>query len=246
MKNLTLYPVALLGILCFVSCKKDNSPNASSTRPRTYTESLTSSTLGNSSTTFNLTWDSENRLVGIVSTPAPPELKFVYKYSTSSFTLDLYEFNTLGIHEMVWLNAIPYIDSTFQYNNTNDTSTEKYIYNASKQLVQINRYNYSTSFGSSLDNTTHYTYDNNGNIASETDDNNGTTTYDYYTDLLTPFSLDLAYIPFSKNLPKTVTNNAGGTIISATHTYTFDSNKRLVTDKAVTSDGDILTKTYGY
>jgi hypothetical protein len=246
MKNLTLTPVALIAILSFFSCKKDNSPNASSTRPKTYTESLTSSSLGNSVTTFDLTWDANNRLVSLASTPTPPELKFVYKYSTSSFTLDLYEFSALSIHEIFWLNAIPFVDSTFQYNDTNDTTTEKYFYNASRQLVQRNEYSYSTVSGAVLFNTTHYTYDSNGNVITEADDNNGTTTYDYYTNLLTPFSLDIAYIPVTKNLPKTATNNSGGTIVSATHTYTFDSNNRLVTDKAVASTGDILIKTYTY
>jgi len=245
MKNLALFPVALVGILFLFSCKKDSATNASSLRPKTYTENITSSFLGNSITIYDLTWDNNNRLVSLVSTPAPPALKFVYQYSTSSFTLDLYNSNALAIHEIVWLNSIPYIDSTFQFNNTQDTSTEKYTYNSSKQLVQINEYSYSKLSGATLDNVTNYTYDNNGNAITVTDDN-GTTTYDYYTNLPTPFSLDLAYIPITRNLPKTVSLNSGGTIVSATHTYTFDSNNRLTTDKAVASNGDIIVKTYTY
>jgi hypothetical protein len=201
--------------------------------------------MGNSVTTFDLTWDNNNRLISMVSTPAPPVLKIVYQYSTSSFTLDLFNSNTLSIHEIVWLNAIPFIDSTFQYNNTHDTTTEKYIYNSNKQLVQKNEYSFSTVSGSTLNNTTNDTYDNNGNVITETDDF-GTTTFDYYPSLLNPFSIDMPYLPATKNLQKTVSNNSGGTIISATHTYTFDSNNRLTTDKAVGSNGDIIIKSYTY
>ncbi|MDR3716067.1 MAG: hypothetical protein P4L51_24955 [Puia sp.] len=245
MKNLTLALAAVLGILFFFSCKKDNSANASSVRPKTYTENVTSSITGNSVTTFDLTYDNNNRLISVVSTPAPPALKTVYQYGTGSFTLDLYNSDALSIHEIVWLNAIPYIDSTFQYNDTQDTSTEKYIYNAGKQLVQKNEYTYSAATGGTLDNTTTYTYDNNGNVITETDDFS-TTTYDYYPDLLTSFSLDMAYLPAPRNLPKTVTINTGGTTESATHTYTFDNNHRLVTDKIVASNGDIIIKSYTY
>ena len=181
----------------------------------------------------------------MVSIPAPPALKIVYQYSTSSFTLDLFNSNALSIHEIVWLNAIPFIDSTFQYNNTNDTTTEKYIYNSSKQLVQKNEYSFSTVSGATLNNTTNDTYDNNGNVITETDDF-GTTTFDYYSSLLNPFSLDIPYLRATKNLQKTVSNNSGGAIISVTHTYTFDSNNRLTTDKAVGSNGDIIIKSYTY
>lgn len=245
MKNLALSLLSLTGILFFISCKKDNSTNASSTRPKTYTENITSSFLGNSVTTYDLTWDNSNRLLSLVSTPAPPALKFVYQYSTGSFTLDLYNSNVLSIHEIFWLNSIPFIDSTLQYNNTNDTTTEGYIYNASKQLVQKNEYSYSSVSGTTLNNTTNYTYDNNGNVITETDDF-GTTTYDYYPNLLTSFSLNMTYLPVTKNLPNTVTNNSGGTAVSVTHTYTFDSNNRLTTDKAVGSNGDVIIKSYTY
>jgi len=245
MKNLALFSVVLAGILIFFSCKKDNSANASSTRPKTYTENVTSSILGNSTTVFDLTWDKNNRLLSVVSTPAPPALKFVYQYSASSFTLDLYNSNALSIHEIVWLNAIPFIDSTFQYNDTHDTTTEKYIYNASKQLVQSKEYSYSSVSGVTLNNTTHYTYDNNGNVITQTDDS-GTTTFDYYSNLLTSFTVNMSYLPVTKNLPKTVTYNSGGITESAIHTYTFDGNNRLTTDKAVASNGDIIIKTYAY
>jgi YD repeat-containing protein len=245
MKNLTLSPVALVGIWFLFSCKKDNSPAASSVRPKTYTENITSSIVGNSITTYDLSYDNNNRLLSIVSTPAPPLLKFVYQYGTGSFTLDLFNSNTLSIHEIAWLNSIPFIDSTFQYNDTNDSSTEKYLYNAGKQLVQKNEYSYSKASGGTLINTTNYTYDNNGNVITETDDFSAIT-YDYYSNLLTPFSLDMAYLPITKNLPKTVTINSGGIIESATHAYKFDGNNRLVADTAAGTNGDIIIKTYTY
>jgi len=238
---------AFIGIFLFVSCKKDNSAgnNLSSVQPKTYTEDITSTNLGNSVTTYNLTYDANNRVVSLISA-SDPGFKFVYKYnSNNTFTLDLYNNNAVSIHEIFWIGSNSYVDSTFQYNNTNDTMTEKYIYNSGKQIIQQKQYDYSSSLGSTLTNTTNYTYDNNGNAISQTDDN-GTTTTDYYTDMPNPITLGLIYLPTTKYLPKTVTYTSGGITESGTHTYTFDSNKRLSTDKTVLTTGDIFIKTYTY
>jgi hypothetical protein len=245
MKKFALSSAALAGILSLFSCKKDNSANTSSTRPKTYTENVTSSISGNSIITADLTWDNKSRLVSVVTRPEPPAFKFLYNYGANSFTFDEYNSNVLTIHEMVWLNAIPYIDSTFQFNDTHDSSTEKYIYNAEKQLVQKNEYNYSATSGATLYNTTNYSYDSNGNLVTETDYFT-TTTYDYYSNLLTPFSTDMAYLPLTRNLPKTFTTNQGGISVSATHTYGFDSKNRLVADSVVATNGDVIIKSYTY
>jgi YD repeat-containing protein len=246
MKFSHLVLATFVGVLSFTSCKKDNSSNNSSSgQPKTYTEDITSTYLGNSVTTYNLSYDGNGRIVSFISA-SDPGFKFLYQYnSNNTFTMDLYNSNVVTIHEISFIGPNSYVDSTFQYNNTNDTMTEKIIYNSDKQVIQQREYDYSSVYGSTLTNTTNYTYDNNGNAITQTD-NNGTTTTDYYTDLLNTITLGSIYLPTPKNLPKTVTYTSGGTTESGTHTYTFDSNNRLSTDKTVLTTGDIVLKTYTY
>jgi hypothetical protein len=245
-----IIPLALAGfavLYAFSSCTKDNSASGTvaTDLPKTYTEDLTSPANGHEVETYNLTFDGDKRLTSMIST-TPNLLKFIYTYnSDKSFTLDLYESGQLTIHSLYWINAIGFVDSNFQYNNTQDTSTEKYIYNASKQLVQNKQYEYSTASGSVLWSLAQFTYDANGNMVTETE--NGTTTsIEYYPDLEVSFTLDGAYFPHSKNLPKTETVNSGGSIVTINHTYTFDSQNRLTSEKLVADDGEIAIKTYGY
>ena len=96
----------------------------------------------------------------MVSNPAPPVLKFQFAYATDdTYSMDLYTYGALSIFdEKYWVNSASLMDSTFQYNDTQDTSTEKYIYNADKQLAQLKEYDYSNAV-SVLANTTSYTYE---------------------------------------------------------------------------------------
>ena len=241
MKNIILFP-ALLGIFILVSCKKDNNtPNTnSSALPKTYTEDVRSSVIGNSVTTYNLTYDANNRLTSLVSTPAPPVLKFQYTYaSDNTYTLDLYDNGNLNIHEKIWVNSASLMDSTFQYNDTQDTSTEKYIYNQNNELIQIKGYDYSSSV-SVLSNTTTYTYDNNGNAITESDDLGKFVTYDYYTDLPNNLNVGMLYTSPSKNLIKTATAQSGGNQVTATHFYSFDGSNRLIKDSISTTGTDLI------
>jgi len=248
MKNTLLLP-AITGIFFLFSCKKDNNTpdNQNHSYPKTYTEDVRSSVLGNSVTTYNLTYDANNRLISTISIPAPPTLKFVYTYAANnSFTLDLYNYGVLNIHEIFWLNASSLVDSTFQYNDTNDSSTEKYIYNSSKQLIQLKNYDYDVS-GSALNSTTNYTFDNSGNVTKEDNDLGSTITYVYYTDLLNTLSLGKTFIPQTVNLIKSATTVSGGNSETATHFYTFDSSNRQIKDSIATDVGDLtVIKSYTY
>jgi hypothetical protein len=244
----TLLLSALSVIFFQISCKKDNnSTGQNNSLPKTYTEDIRSSVIGNSVTTYNLVYDANNRQISMTSTPAPPVLKFVYAYVTDkTFTLDMYTYGTLSIHENFWINTASLIDSTFQYNDTQDTSTEKYIYDTNKQLIQKKEYDYSSSV-SSLYNTTSYTYDNLGNPITETDDQGKSITNDYYTDLPNTLTMGMLYTPQSKNLVKTSTLNSGGSTETATHFYTFDSSKRLIKDSVATTGSDLIAiKSYTY
>ncbi len=249
MKNSYLFLASAVLILSFSSCKKDNSTGSSTgpsnALPKTYSENVTSPGSATQSATFNLSYDGNNRLVGIVPVTLPG-VKTLYKYNVDgSFSLDLYDDGTtLSIHENFFLNSDKLVDSTFQYDDSQDTTTEKYFYNSSKQLIAYKEYNYSKQDGSTITNVATYEYDANGNETKATD-YNGVTTYTYTT---YPYSVYGApdYFAHDKNLVSTTSYNSGGSIENVTDTYTFDSSNRLITDTAVSSLGITVVKTYTY
>jgi hypothetical protein len=246
MKKTLLLPT-LLVIFLFTACKKSNdTPAGNGSLPKTDTEDSRSSGF-NSVTTYNLTFDGNNRITSMAAIPDPSIVKFIYKYTgTTSLTMDLYNSNVLGVHEILWLNASSKLDSTFQYNDTNDSSTEKYIYNADKQLIQIKNYNYYYS-GAILDHTTDYSYDNTGSATTESNSDGTSTSYTYFTDLPNTLNLGQLFFPQPKYFIKTATSSSGGSPITATHFYTFDGSNRLVKDSASTTGVDaIVIKSYTY
>jgi hypothetical protein len=248
MKNTYILLAASIAVLSFSSCKKSNtssSSTVSSALPKTYNENVTSSISGNENVTFNLSYDGSNRLVSLAAT-AMPGLKELYKYNADgSFSLDLYDDGTdLSIHENFFLNSNNLVDSTFQYDDSQDTTTEKYYYNSAKQLIAYTEYDYSKQGGSVQTNVTTYNYDTNGNVIKSTDEN-GITTYTYTTYSYSSYGIP-DYFAHDKNLVLTTTNTSGGNNISVTDTYTFDSSNRIVTDKAVANNGDVIIKTYTY
>ncbi len=194
--------------------------------------------------TFNLSYDAGDRLVKMISASSPGD-RFEFQYANGSYILDLYNSNALSIHELILLNSNSLVDSTFQYNDTNDSTTEKYLYNAARQLITLKEYEYSMATGSVLFNTSNYVYDNNGNAIKVTD-NSSATTYEYYTGLVNNLVLTTPYFPVNKNLVKTTIVNSGGTIVTLNHTYTFDSFNRLSTEKIIAGNGEMATRTYTY
>ena len=246
MKNAKLLLAVFACILTFSACKKNDSGSSNSANlPKTYTEDITSSSYGNSVTTYNLSYDGNNRLTSLVQANAPGN-KFVYKYNTNNtYTLDLYYSNVLSIHEIFFINGNSLVDSTYQYDDTQDGTTEKYLYNSAGQLTRLSEYDYTKTGGSVLNNVHTYEYDANGNQTKDMDYFD-TQTFTYYTDLENSLSIGQTYFPKGKYLIKTLTLDSGGSIVTVNYTYTFDSQHRLVTDKEVSSDGDIVIKTYTY
>jgi hypothetical protein len=220
-------------------------PTNGAHKVKTYTEDVTYGGGQHVKETFNLTYDNNDRLLSLISTTVLGN-KLVYQYNTdNTYTMDIYVANVLSIHELFYLNTIPLVDSIVQYDAVGkDTTTEKYIYNSSKQLVTLKEYRYSKTTGATLLAQTNSTYDNSGNLIKEAS-TGYTATYDYYPDLVNNFSVGLIYYYQSKNLVKTTTENSGSTV-TINHTYTFDSSNRLLSEKEVFSDGNVTIKSYTY
>jgi hypothetical protein len=252
MKVINTFFISLFVIAFFSSCQKQvdwgdiTAPATPSGNVKTYTEDVTISGGGRVVTTFNLEYDAGNRLVSMTSASNPGD-KFLFQHRSNSYTLDIYNANLLAVHQVAFLNSFSLVDSTFQYNDTQDTMTEKYLYNSAKHLVKMKQYDFKKSTGAILYNTHDYLYDNNGNQISDKD-SSSTTTYEY-TDLKNDFVLGPNYFYKTKNLVKTTKYTSGGSTETLNHTYAFDSNKRLTTE-TINGSGNgtsyVVIKTYTY
>jgi hypothetical protein len=244
-KHLTFFA---LTVFVLVSCKKNSGTNAAenANKLKTYIEN---DTVGGTiqSDTFAVSYDNDNRLTGLVS----PNLKEIYAYQSKSYTLDLYVNGVLNVHEMFFINGSSLVDSTIQYNNTNDTTTEGYVYNGTT-LTALLTYDYINNIAS-IDSRDDYTYDNNGNLLKDVQsDGYGNVSlvyaYTYTTDPITARIKPTYYPLQAKYLPATLTltdgfGNPQGTI---TYTYVLDSSSRLTKETDAADNGDVSTKTYIY
>lgn len=237
-------------IIMFSSCQKDTGgdPPTTTDKVKSYTEDITSGSIGNSVTTYNLSYDGSDRITSIISASNPGD-KFLFSYnSATNYSMDIYSSNTRVIHEDFFLNSSSYPDSTFQYNNTGDTATEKSVYNGSNQLIKLYEYDYSKISGSDLWNTTTYTYDTGGNLVKSEDTDGEINTYEYYPDLvyITPVIAPYSHPKKQNLLKRHVLQSNGFMVGSVNYTYTFDNKNRISTEKGVVSDGSIVLKTYTY
>lgn len=247
MKNHIIQFTLIAFVILFSSCgKKDNpEPNNNVSKVKTYTEEISSPSYS-SSVTLNLAYDADNRIIDIASA-ASPEDKFLFTYNSSdNYSMDIYSSGIIEIHEEFFLKN-SYLDSTAQYNNSKDTLTEKYFYNASNQLIKKLEYEYYT--GPHLTNTINYTYDAAGNMIKSTDTDHNVDTYEYYSDLVYVLPQIMPFFNSQKkaNLIKTHTLTSNGYLVASTATtYTFDNNNRISTIKEIADDGTISTKTFTY
>lgn len=243
-------PAILFALYSLSSCKKDSSNNAPNNpnKLKMYIEDATNTPL-NEIDTFNITYDGQNRITSLYSST----IKTVYaSNSNNSFTLDLYTYGAFNIHEVAFINSSLLVDSTFQYNNTNDSTTEGYVYSG-KTLLRKTTYDYSKSTGAQIDTQDDYTYDNNGNMIKDIQsdgfgDVNTISTFTYGNQLLN-FSTSPIYFPVqSKNLPATQTQTDGGgnLIATVTYSYVFDSAGRVTKETDAVDNGESVVKTYVY
>jgi hypothetical protein len=244
-KHLTFFALA---VFVLISCKKNSGTNASGTANKLKTYIETDQVNGTTqSDTFAVSYDNDNRITGLVS----PNLKEIYAYQSKSYTLDLYVSGALSIHENFYINGSSLVDSTLQYNNTNDTTTEGYVYNGTV-LTTLFTYNYINNIAS-IDSRDDYTYDNSGNVLKDVQsDGYGNVNLIYaYTYTTYPLNarINPTYYPLqAKFLPATLklTDGFGNSQGSITYTYVFDSSNRLTKETDTDNAGNVSTKTYIY
>src|SRR4030095_13457376 len=99
MKRITLFAAAVSVIIALSSCQKETASNTplptQSIKIKTYTEDVRSSIWGTSVTTYNLSYDGNDRLVSVIQANNPGN-KFLYAYpSSTKYTFDLFLNNIL-------------------------------------------------------------------------------------------------------------------------------------------------------
>ena len=252
MKRNSLLLLSFCTIIMLSSCQKDKQEpgtNTTLSKVKTYTESTTTSGGENIAATYNLNYDANNRITSVTQANVPGN-KFVFSYpSDTKYSMDLFVAGERSIHEDIFLNSNALPDSTFQYDNDEDTTTEKYVYNSKNQLITIKEYNYSTIYGSDIEKVTTYTYDADGNVATITDTDSQTETLEYYPDLVYAmlFTNPLLNSTKAMHLVKTHKVTSNGYLVGSTvNTYTFDSNKRISTITQTLDDGTVGTQTFTY
>ena len=245
MKSKTLTLLSLGIALFLAACQKDKQPDANSNvlKVKNYSEKVVSSDGDSIVANYNLSYDANNRITALSQVEVPGN-KFLFIYeSDSKYSMEIYLKGALSIHEDFFLNSRHSIDSTYQYNDEEDTTSEKYLYNANNQLTTVKEF-----YNSVVDNVTTYTYDNNGNVVKTTDTDNEVETFDYYPDLV--FAM-----PFTNPLQSTtpahliknhkITSN-GYVVANIVSTYTFDSKNRISTITQTLDDGSVAIQTFTY
>ena len=245
MKLKTITLLSFSASLLMTACQKDKAtePIHNGAKVKSYKEKVVTSDGDSTIYTFNLSYDGNNRLTGMNQVEIPGN-KFVFTYpSDSKYTMEIYEMGTLSIHEDFFLNSKHLVDSTYQYDEDEDVTTEKYLYNGSNQLTTLKEYD-----NSDLWNVTTYTYDGNGNVSKTTDTNGQVETFDYYPDLVyTMPAINPLSATGATHLVKThkVTSN-GYLVGNSVSTYTFDSNNRISTITQTLDNGTVTTQTFTY
>lgn len=175
----------------------------------------------------------------------------MYNYvSANKYTFDIFSSNMVTLHEDFYTNGSSFVDSTFQYNDTNDTTGEKYIYNGTNQVTTMKEYDYGNA-ASTLTNTISYTYNTDGDLLTSSGTDSNIDNYEYYKD--SSYVSPLIIGPLNSNsskkfhLVKKYTSISNNSVVgSAMYTYTFDASNRISTEKQSYNDGHIVLKTYTY
>ena len=257
LKMKSILSILFIVIIFASSCQKELSATIpviasidSSNMLKTYTEDYSSSVSVKQSVSFNVFYDGNKQITSLISsTNAGDRILFNYPFATK-YTQDLFISDTLIIHEDFYNNSKSFLDSTYQYSDSKDTSTEKYFYNSNNLITQMKEYQYNNG-SSQLLNTINYTYNSDGDLLTATGTDSNIETYSYYTDsvYLKPLIFGILNANSTKkvHLPKTYSLTSNSIVVTnATYTYTFDVKRRISTETESFSDGSSLTKTYTY
>jgi len=244
-KSKTLTLLSLGMVLLLAACQKDKEPAANSNvlKIKSYSEKVVSSDGDSIVANYNLSYDANNRITALSQVEVPGN-KFLFIYeSDSKYSMEIYLKGALSIHEDFFLNSRHSIDSTYQYNDEEDTTSEKYLYNANNQLTTVKEF-----YNSVVDNVTTYTYDNNGNVVKTTDSDNQVETFDYYPDLVyaMPFTNPLQSTTPAHLIKNHKITSNGYVVANIVSTYTFDSKNRISTITQTLDDGSIAIQTFTY
>lgn len=246
MKTSTLGLVIALLIVINVSCKKDSAGNASR-KVKTYTEDVTAVGIGHVVETFNINYDDQDRITSLVSTTKPGHrLEYTY-IKDGKFTFEKIEDNKVTLHSTYFINNnLSLIDSFYQYNNSDDTVSMKFLYDGENRIVMQKEYIHDYTIPNPVwVNTIKYQYDLNGTLTKLTDFYSETT-YRYDEEHENTVQLEPFYFPVQKKLPSHTYSTRFSRLNTIEHTYEFDGDKRLISEKAVSSDGRVTVKTYTY
>jgi YD repeat-containing protein len=242
-KNLILFSIGTA--LLLAACQKDKQPDTNNhiSKVKTYSEKVVSSDGDSIVANYNLSYDAQNRITAINQVEVPGN-KFSFTYeSDSKFSIEIYVMGALSIHEDIFLNSNHFVDSTYQYNDEGDTTSEKYIYNANNQLGTVKEFNNSV-----VDNVTTYSYDGEGNLVKTTDTDKQVETFDYYPDLVfaTPFINPLQSTTPAHLIKNHKITSNGYVVANIVSTYTFDSKNRISTITQTLDDGSVAIQTFTY
>lgn len=210
-------------------------PNPTSSKLRAYVEESTIPGF-TSKDSFLLTYDSNDRLLTAIS--AISALGFTFNYNfTNGYSMELLTGGGGFIRDRVLLNSNLLVDTSLQYNDTQDTTTFKWIYNANKQLIEERTYYYTYSTGAVLSNRLIHIYDTQGNVIQITEYNGSGTKTSTETYTYTALNGNSFSPPISKYYPimntklaatKTVVDAFTNIPISINFTYKFDNQNRLI------------------
>jgi hypothetical protein len=229
------------------SCNKDKDGGGNSLQKlKTFTEEITAVGIGRRVETFNVNYDDQGRVTSIVSTTKPGHRK-VYEYLNSDkFIYEEIEENKVTKHFDYFINGeIGKIDSLFKYNNRNDTSSFKYFYNSDNKSLKTKEYLINYLLPPVWCNTFDYEYDIKGKL-TKLKESFGETTYRYDAEYKNTVMIEPAYMPVQELLPSHTYSTRFGITVTTEHTYTYDGQGRLTSERASSDDGTILIKSYTY
>jgi hypothetical protein len=253
-KKSILLPTLAACIAFTISCQQPvpeqlDPVTIANNRVKTYTETIANGS-DQLSNTYNITYDDKGRVTALIDSVFSDN-KFVYAYPAANrYTMDIYNFGDLSIHADFLLNAVLAIDSIISYNDTQDTTTEGFTYNATNQLMEHREYEYSKATGAVLFHKTNYTYGSDGNLTRSQESDGAVQEYQYYPNLtyIPPLTIGPITSASSKkvNLVKTVTATQNGSVERADYTYIFDDKDRISIEKVVFNSGGTITRKYTY